>query len=87
MENIATRVEYIISTDWFRNVYYYDGSEADNLRCLNIDNFSILFLDVAMLKNGIITVFPGNVICSEFLELLNISCDILGLNFSDIIYL
>ena len=87
MENIATRVEYIISTDWFRNVYSYDGSEADNLRCLNIDNFSILFLDVAMLKNGIITVFPGNVICSEFLELLNVSCDILGLNFSDIIYL
>jgi len=87
MENIVNRVENIIATDWFKYIYSYDGTEADNLRGLNIDNFSALFLDVAMLKNGIITVFHGVLINGDFLELLSIACDILGLNFSDIIYL
>lgn len=86
MENIVNRVENIIATDWFKT-YSYDGTEAKNLRGLNIDNFAVLFLDVAMLKNGIITVFPGVLIDDDFLELLSISCEILGLNFSDIIYL
>lgn len=87
MENISNRIESLIATNWFKDIYSYDGSEADNLRGLNSENFTKLFLDVAMLKNGVITVFQGIEADVNFLELLSISCDVLGLNFSDIIYI